>query len=150
MAKLKVNIGEPKHTFLQDIVDWMEDYMDDNHALTVINEMGVSYIIYGVSEDENDEDSATWFAAVAPNGAVIGLGVNYHWVKKMADAYVANELKQRARQNLREHGLLPEDEEDDDDDGETIVNTAAEIALDETDDTCFITANTTPKKKTIN
>ena len=149
MTKLKVNIGEPKHTFLQDIVDWMEDYMDDNHALTVVNEMGVSYIIYGVSEDENDDDSATWFAAVAPNGAVIGLGASYYWVKKMADAYVANELKQRARQNLRERGLFSEDDDIDDDD-EDVVNTAAKIALDETDDTCFITANTTPKKKTIN
>ena len=148
MAKMKVNVGEPKCTFLQDIVDWMEDYMDDNHALTVTNEMGASYIIYGVPEDENDEDSATWFAAVAPDGAVVGLGVNYYWVKKMADAYIANELKQRARRDLSEHGMLPEDVDDNDD--EAVANTVATIVLDESDDTCFVTANTTPKKKTIN
>lgn len=91
---------------LDQLVAELASHITPESAIRFVEDNGYAYQIFEVVETDSE---TCWYVALTENGALIGIGINYYWVVKMADAWLEACL----------HGL---DSDDNDSDDEKLVS----------------------------
>lgn len=70
---------------LDNLVADLVQYINEDSAIRYVEDNGFAYQMYEVVETES---GTPWYLAVTENGGVVGVGISYYWVAKMADAWI--------------------------------------------------------------
>lgn len=77
---------------LDDLISELTEYIDEDTLVRQVDDGDFSYQIHEVTETNSN---VSWYLAITNDGSLVGFGVSYYWVTKMAEAWLETMLEQQ-------------------------------------------------------
>ena len=91
----KDQLDQPKKfvpNLLDDLIGELSEYIDDETIVRQVDDGDFSYQIHEITETNTN---VSWYLAITSDGSLVGFGVSYYWVTKMAEAWLETMLEQQ-------------------------------------------------------